>query len=284
MATSILSGIYAIRNTISRRIYVGAARDIKSRWRAHRKLLRSGKHHAVRLQRSWTKHGESVFSFDVLEAINCSECSSLEAFKVLLKSREQYWMDISKAASKDQGFNSLRAAFSPLGFKHSEATRAKHREWWTPERIARFKEIRSNWVISPEGRAKISQAKKGLIRTAEHSAKISAAKKGKPLSPEHRAKLALVGMGRKHTDEWRAKMSAAGCARISAMSANDRQKRVAPLNSPESIVKRGKRISASLRARFAKQREQEQARQHLLPLPSPKPLEEPSKSQQSTTV
>lgn len=62
-----ISGIYAIRNTVSGRLYVGSADCIGRRFTAHVSQLRRGIHHSKYLQRSWAKHGEGAFEFLILE-------------------------------------------------------------------------------------------------------------------------------------------------------------------------------------------------------------------------
>ena len=248
------SGIYLIRNSTSGRVYVGAAAGFGARWRFHKRLLNAGKHHAIRLQRSWDKHGPECFSFEVIEIIARERFADVASFREAMKSREQHWMDTYMAASKDRGFNSCPAAYSPLGLKRSEETKAKHRATWTPERRKANSEKGRRQRLSPEHRAAFCFSSKGKVRTAEHRATVSAARLGKSLSPEHRAKVAAAGVGRKHTAEWRLKMSLRTKARIAALSDEDRRQRLARLNTVEAKAKRGKKISASLRARFAKVR------------------------------
>lgn len=162
------SGIYAIRNTVSGRIYVGSAINIRQRWRAHRSLLGKGKHHSVTLQRSWIKHGEGVFSFDILEVVT---------EKASLLSREQNWIDTLNAACPKRGFNNYAIAGSPLGSKRTPEQRAalsalrlgKKRPPFTPEHRA---------AIS-KGRLGLKPGKQKVQRTAEHCAKIGASKLGK---------------------------------------------------------------------------------------------------------
>jgi group I intron endonuclease len=243
------SGIYSIRNAVSGRVYVGAARVFGERWRDHRKLLRAGNHHAIRLQRSWDKHGEVVFLFAVIEVISRDAFANVLDFRNAMKQREQYWIDVNQAASKEHGFNSLPRAFSLIGSTWSAETRANQLASWTPERRAAQAADRSEQKLSADHILAFGHANRGKVRTPEQRAKISAARKGKKASPETKAKLSAAGMGRKHTDKWRKNMSIAAKARIAAMSPARRAQLLAPLNTPQSIAKRGPLISAALRAR-----------------------------------
>lgn len=76
-------GIYLIYCRANRRKYVGSSVTIYHRWLVHRQSLRKGTHHTPYLQRAWTKYGENVFTFSILE-----ECS-----QEILHEREQFWIE-----------------------------------------------------------------------------------------------------------------------------------------------------------------------------------------------
>lgn len=69
--------IYKIRNLINGKFYVGSAQDTHVRFRQHRRLLRKGTHHCKHLQASWSKYGEDVFKFEVIEHVDSA--ADLEA-------------------------------------------------------------------------------------------------------------------------------------------------------------------------------------------------------------
>lgn len=77
------SGIYCIRCVINDRKYVGQSRHIQSRFNAHTRDLRLGKHFAKLLQSDWNLYGYDSFEFYVL--CKCDPSS--------LNSNEQYWID-----------------------------------------------------------------------------------------------------------------------------------------------------------------------------------------------
>jgi group I intron endonuclease len=197
-----VQGIYVIRNTISGRIYVGSARCIDNRWATHRHSLANGKHHSRLLQRSWTKHGPSAFSFEVLEVVQ--DASELLA-------REQHWIDALSAfdPSWERGFNGYPIAGSPRGHKISPELRAKlsalrKGRKKTPEHLAKITPSRN------EGRKRwIAKIRSDPEATREHSAKLSAAFKGKTKTPEHRAKIAEGNRGKIVSPETRAKQAEA---------------------------------------------------------------------------
>lgn len=84
MALNKITGVYAIINTTTGKRYIGSTKGISRRWRRHKEALRLGKHHSLKLQRSWDKHGESVWHWEIME--RCAE-------KDLLV-REQHYLDV----------------------------------------------------------------------------------------------------------------------------------------------------------------------------------------------
>ena len=60
-------GVYEIVNKINNKRYVGCSKDIEKRWSEHFKMLTKNKHHSIKLQGAWNKHGKDSFDFNVLE-------------------------------------------------------------------------------------------------------------------------------------------------------------------------------------------------------------------------
>lgn len=187
------TGIYAIRNTANGKAYVGSARHIPFRWKAHRHLLSRGKHHSPALQRAWVKHGEGVFVFEVLEQVSDP---------ALLIEREQFWIDQLKAADPSLGYNVGPVAGSRAGVPQPPEVAEANRLRWLGK------------AKSEAHKAKIGAAHKGRAKTEEERRKTSEAVrrrlaenpeillkmrqpkksgtnslKGRKLSEEHKAKL-----------------------------------------------------------------------------------------------
>jgi group I intron endonuclease len=167
-----MTGIYALINVVTGKVYVGQAFNFQRRWKNHAIELRLNRHCNPYLQASWNKYTEDSFIFIVLETCDKDK----ETLRVI----EQKWMDKLKACDRVFGFNQAPAAGSLLGFKASDETRAK---------LA----VRS---------AKL----KGKPRSEEVKAKISATMKGRVFSPETIAKMSNAKKGTKHTEETKAKM------------------------------------------------------------------------------
>lgn len=88
------SGIYAIRNKLNGKIYIGSSKDIARRQKQHYQLLTRNKHHSYKLQADWNKYGEDAFELFVVEEILDRE---------LLEQIEQNYLDNYKVCSK--GYN-----------------------------------------------------------------------------------------------------------------------------------------------------------------------------------
>lgn len=192
MADANVVGIYAIRNMVDGRIYVGSStRFLGIRFSEHRKLLRGNRHHSIFLQRSWNKHGEPSFVFELIEIVTDPSA---------LLPREQFWIDKHRSFDKKFGFNISPTAGNSAGRIISAATRAKMSASKTGRRL------------TPETRAKMSASRTGKTLTAETKKKISIAHAGKPHPPhpeERKARISASGRGMKRSEETRKRLSLA---------------------------------------------------------------------------
>lgn len=167
------SGIYAILNFVSNKIYVGQAFNIQKRWKNHRIGLRLDQHANRYLQAAHNKDGQFSFIYYVLE-----ECLIED-----LDKREQLWMDFYKSYNREFGYNlNPTAGNSALGFKHSDETI----EAWSKQRKGKIR--------GPEARAAI---KAGWVKRKENG----------PVSEETKRKLSESHIGYKHPEEIKLKMS-----------------------------------------------------------------------------
>ena len=165
------SGVYAIRNTISGRVYVGSG-ILKRRRFGHFALLRQGKHHSPVFQRSYNLHGEAAFVFEVLEHVTDSN---------LLAAREQFWIDRLHAACPRHGLNAAPIAGRDFLITLNRTRKGQKRPPFTAEHRARIAAARRGTKASAETKAKMSAIRKGRPkpkRTAAHCAAIRVAKKG----------------------------------------------------------------------------------------------------------
>ncbi len=110
-----VSGVYAIRNTASRQVYVGSSSNIGKRLRSHRAQLNRGVHRNRALQADW-QHGAANFVVEVLE-------TGIAPADLLI--REAQWIDDKQANVQGSGYNVRLRADSNLGLRHTQEARAK---------------------------------------------------------------------------------------------------------------------------------------------------------------
>ena len=60
-------GVIQIENTVSGRIFVDTASNLKNRWHAVKMQLDIGRHVNKELQKDWNTHGSEAFEYKVLE-------------------------------------------------------------------------------------------------------------------------------------------------------------------------------------------------------------------------
>lgn len=107
------TGVYAIEHVASGKAYVGSSFDVFGRWKSHRHMLRNGRHHSRRLQRSWTKHGEGSFVFRVL--LWCDKEHRFEYEQMCIDAMNSY----------TEGLNGAPFAGSHRDVRHTPESRAK---------------------------------------------------------------------------------------------------------------------------------------------------------------
>lgn len=166
------SGIYTITNLVNNKIYVGSGTVLTSRRTKHLKTLRENIHPNIRLQRSFNKHGENAFKFEILE-----ECE-----KPLLRDLENYWINMLDAYNPERGYN-IKNPFGK-GFKFSEEARAKisaanKQRTHSEETKRKIGLGNKGKIISTEQRAQVSKVYTGLKHTEATKLKMSLSKIGK---------------------------------------------------------------------------------------------------------
>lgn len=109
--STIISGIYIIRNTINDKVYIGGSSRLYSRFIEHKSVLLRNKHNRI-FQNFVNKYGIECLSFELIEEVICEKDKLLQ--------REQFWIDYFQSFNSRKGFNMCKKADSPLGMKHTE--------------------------------------------------------------------------------------------------------------------------------------------------------------------
>lgn len=190
-------GIYVIRNLKDGHAYVGSSKDVKSRFKAHKHMLKYGRHHAPRLQRAFDRDG----GFDAFEFVLLDEVAA-----DMLLTAEQAWIDKLNCE-----YNVCKVTGTREGVPQ-------------PASVAeRLSALFTGRVKTEEHRAKIGAGNKGKVRTEEQKQKArEATLKYFAEHPEAREKNRIRQLGtpsafkgRTHTEETKAIVAAKAKARHS---------------------------------------------------------------------
>ena len=110
-------GIYRIVNTATGKSYVGQSVRVKKRVSDHFNLLRRGDHPNEKLQRSFKKHGDSVFTWEIV--VECEDASDLDALENAFLSGHAFF-------DEPVFYNIAHVAKTPMrGRKHTDASKAR---------------------------------------------------------------------------------------------------------------------------------------------------------------
>lgn len=101
-------GIYAIKNVVNGKLYIGQSHNISWRWMSHKCALRKNRCSNRHLQFAWNKYGEESFEFIILELCDMD----------ILDNREEFW--IKKFDTTNMGYNIRGGGNSSRGWKMSE--------------------------------------------------------------------------------------------------------------------------------------------------------------------
>lgn len=165
------TGIYKITNLVNGKVYIGASRDIKQRWREHKSKTSSPFHSDLEAL------GVENFKFEIL----------LECPEIMLAQWERDMICLYDADDPEKGYNSKYDR--PYNLKNSESHKGKSSS-------RKGKPAWNRGIPCPEEqKRRISEANKGRIVSNEMRRRISETLKGKPGTP--------------HSEETRRKISEA---------------------------------------------------------------------------
>ena len=153
-----ISGIYAIRNRIDGKMYIGKAYDIHRRIIEHvHKLTKKDKNENPYLTNAWHKYGKLNFEYFVVEA-----CAGEEE----VAKRELYWMKVFDTLNHQKGYN-LRSDSDSKMIVH-ELTRKKiserlKKEWKDGIRAEHSLKLSKNWKSTPERKRQQAKLMTGIL-------------------------------------------------------------------------------------------------------------------------
>jgi group I intron endonuclease len=110
------SGIYMIRNTINKKVYIGKSKNIYKRINQHiydlnKKDNRKENSYFIN---SWKKYGKDAFEYIVLEYLKLEED--------ILSKKELYWMKVFKSLDRNFGYN-LRSDSDSIMITHKDTSK-----------------------------------------------------------------------------------------------------------------------------------------------------------------
>jgi group I intron endonuclease len=195
-------GIYAIKNKINNKMYIGKGVSIEGRWASHKTGLRKNSHGNDYLQKAWNKYGEENFDFVVLEITDRESLSDREISLIFQH----------KTANRDFGYN---ISLGGDGGLHSEETKRKISIGNKGKKLSIEHRSKLSRVKSEAEKEKISKTKKeknkgkisenffwyGRNHSEESKKKISQSKKGTKLSNKQIEAIRAASTGRQHSKE-----------------------------------------------------------------------------------
>lgn len=179
----VISGIYMIINLKNGKCYIGSSKDIKGRWKYHKKALNNRDHFNPYLQNSWNKYREDNFKFVILEKTK----NRLD--------REQFFID-----KYEPEYNVL---------KNVKATPTQENSGCKEETINKMSEAQKGSKHTEKTKQKMSESHKGRERSKETKQRIRKTLKGEELSEETKQKLSEAHKGKRHTKQTKRKISKA---------------------------------------------------------------------------
>ncbi len=166
------TGIYKITNLVNGKVYIGASKNIESRWSNHKRCAGSPIHSDLEA------YGLENFKFEVL----------LECPETMLAQWERDMICLYDSDDPEKGYNDK--GDRPYNLKVSETLKGH--------------------IVSEEVKRKISEAHRGIPLSEEHKRKLSESHKGKsrtPHSDETRRKISEANKGKIRSEETRRRIS-----------------------------------------------------------------------------
>jgi group I intron endonuclease len=83
-------GVFQIRNTVNRKIFLGSSVNLEAIWNRNRMELNLGSHRNEALQKDWKVFGENSFVFEILSEIKQEDNEQLNYNREAKKLEEMF--------------------------------------------------------------------------------------------------------------------------------------------------------------------------------------------------
>lgn len=239
------SGVYQIRNLLDGKVYIGCAKEFKTRVGSHTRQLRKGQHHNKHLQSAFNRDGEENFIFEVLEVVDGDYVSVEQTYldQFLDNWTQCYNFDKEAKATPGRTFSKNPEHTRKL---ISEASKKLWEEDWYREKMFecnKGNKYNKGRKLTPEHIEKLRQANlghtynTGRVPTEEHRQKLSKALKGKVVSDITREKLRQANLGKKHSEETKCRMKETNHMRGKVGSKHPNARPIQQLDKDNYVVK-----------------------------------------------
>lgn len=119
-----ISGIYSI-TTPSGSLYIGSSNSIHRRWSEHKRNLRNGTHHSVRLQAAWNKHKDALV-FQIIEVCPVEDLELREQHYILsMKANLNTTQYVNNVWCNPETREKLASAFAKKEWRNARSEIAK---------------------------------------------------------------------------------------------------------------------------------------------------------------
>lgn len=121
--------VYAIKNTITHKFYIGMTKNTKVRWRWHLYGMQTGTHNVEQISQDYALCGESSFVFRVLGKYK----DRLEAMRM-----ETFFMKMFRSQNPEYGYNYKDKSGNSI-FAKADKWRTSPAVWDTTKRQYHYK-------------------------------------------------------------------------------------------------------------------------------------------------
>lgn len=182
-----MKGVYAIRNKVNNKSYIGMSMNLVKRQKEHFSKLRANKHENQRLQNAFNKYGEEAFEFCIIiEDDNFTQNEVFELETLLIRT--------FNTINRNIGYNLCLGGRGSSGWKMPKEIKEKRSIMYRGEGNPFYGKTHSPETIEKM----LANRDYSFTKTEEYREKISKAMKGRKFSEEHSRNKSKAQMGGKN--------------------------------------------------------------------------------------